>query len=85
MTSISYTNARNNLAKIMQLANDNREPVSITRNGHDSVVILSMEEYESIEATLHLLSSPGNHKRIQEGLKNYEDGKFLAHSLTEDR
>ena len=67
MTTHSYTHTRNNLASIMKEADDNREPIVITRSGKPPVVLLSMDEYESMEETLHLLSSPANQARINQG------------------
>ncbi|BDS06071.1 antitoxin [Oceaniferula spumae] len=83
MTTLSYTNARNNLASVMKQATDDREPITITRNGHESVVVLSMEEYESMEETLHLLSSPANAERLRQGLEDFEKGNFSTHQLAE--
>ena len=83
MTTFSYTNARNNLASVMKKATDDREPITITRNGHESVVVLSMEEYESMEETLHLLSSPANAERIRQGIVDFESGNLSTHSLVE--
>lgn len=83
MTTFSYTNARNNLASVMKKATDDREPITITRNGHEPVVVLSMDEFESMEETLHLLSSPANAERLRQGLADFEAGKFEEHKLAE--
>lgn len=83
MTTFSYTNARNNLASVMKKATDDREPITITRNGHEPVVVLSMDEFESMEETLHLLSSPANAERLRQGLADFEAGKFEDHKLAE--
>ena len=83
MTTISYTNARNNLASVMKQATEDRKPVTITRSGHEPVVLLSMEEYESMEETLHLLSSPANAERLRRGLADFEKGNFSNQSLSE--
>ena len=83
MTTLSYTNARNNLASVMKQATDDREPITITRNGHEPVVVLSMEEFESMEETLHLLSSPANAERIRQGLEDFEKRNVSTHQLAE--
>ena len=67
----------------MKQATDNREPITITRNGHEPVVVLSMEEFESMEETLHLLSSPANAERIRQGLEDFEKGNVSTHQLAE--
>ncbi|MFK7909914.1 MAG: type II toxin-antitoxin system Phd/YefM family antitoxin [Akkermansiaceae bacterium] len=83
MTTLSYTNARNNFASVMKKATDDREPITITRNGHEPVVVISMEEFESMEETLHLLSSRANAERLHHGLSDFESGKMSDHKLAE--
>ena len=40
MKTLSYTEARNGLAGLIKVAETDREPISITRNGHSAVVLL---------------------------------------------
>jgi antitoxin YefM len=51
MHALSYTAARQNLAKTMKKVCENHDPVIITRNKSESVVMLSLEDYESISET----------------------------------
>ncbi|MGE9266628.1 MAG: type II toxin-antitoxin system Phd/YefM family antitoxin [Verrucomicrobiales bacterium] len=81
MKTLSYTEARNGLAGLMKQAEEDRDVIAITRNGHSSVVMLLQEEYDSLMETLHLLSTPANAKRIQEGLAEYESGRLTEHEL----
>jgi antitoxin YefM len=83
MTTLSYTHTRNNLAKVLQQAEENHEPIIITRSGKNPSVIMSMEEFESLKETLHLLSSPKNALRMQQSLKDYQAGNFVAGALME--
>ncbi|MDA7629591.1 type II toxin-antitoxin system Phd/YefM family antitoxin [Akkermansiaceae bacterium] len=83
MTSHTYTHARNNLASVMKEADENREPIVITRNGHAPVVMISMEEFESMSETLHLMSSPKNRERLNQGLKDYADENFVNGKLVD--
>jgi antitoxin YefM len=64
MTTLSYTHTRSNLAKVLEQAEENHEPIIITRSGKNPSVIMSMEEFESLKETLHLLSSPKNAIRM---------------------
>ena len=81
MKTLSYTEARNGLAGLMKEAEENRDPIAITRNGQSSVVLLLQEEYDSMLETLHLLSTPANARRIERGLADYERGKFVEGEL----
>ena len=48
MKTLSYTEARNGLAGLIKVAETDREPISITRNGHSAVVLLLQEEYDAM-------------------------------------
>lgn len=81
MRTLDYTEARNGLSALMRQAEEDRDVIAITRNGHPSVVMLLQEEYDSLMETLHLLSTPANARRIQAGLAEYEAGKISEHKL----
>lgn len=81
MHTISYTEARNGLAGLMDIATRDREPITITRNGAGTVVLLAAEEYAAMEETLHLLSTPANAERIRQGLADYAAGKLQTGEL----
>jgi antitoxin YefM len=81
MQTISYTEARNSLASLLEAASRDREPITITRNGARTVVLLAAEEYAAMEETLHLLSTPANAERIREGLADYVAGKLQEGKL----
>ena len=57
MDAITYTHARANLAGTMDRVCNDHEPVIITRNGDQSVVILSLEDFQALEETAYLLRS----------------------------
>ena len=74
MKSITYTSARQNLAKVMEGVCSDREPVIVTRANNESVVMLSLEEFESLEETAHLLRSPKNARRLLDAILQLEEG-----------
>jgi antitoxin YefM len=76
MKTISYTEARNQLASLMESANEDREPVTITRNGSAAVVLVDAGEYSMMVETMHLLSSPANAQRLAKGIQEFSEGKF---------
>ncbi|MEH6584747.1 MAG: type II toxin-antitoxin system prevent-host-death family antitoxin [Halioglobus sp.] len=75
MESISYTAARSNLAKKMDQVCDDHAPIAITRKGEGAVVMMSMEDYQALEETAHLLRSPKNTRRLIESIADLEAGK----------
>lgn len=83
MKAITYTTARANLAKTMDKICDDHEPVVITRKNERSVVMLSLEDYESLEETAYLLRSPKNMKRLIESINQLEKGEGSEKELIE--
>lgn len=83
MDSITYTKARAQLAKTMDFVCENHEPVIITRSGEESVVMLSLEDYRSLEETAYLLRSPKNAKRLIEAIAELERGGGTERELVE--
>ncbi len=81
MTAITYTAARENLAATMDKVCADRAPVIITRNRDQSVVMLSLEEFEALEETAYLLRSPANARRLLESIQSLEAGKGKARTL----
>jgi antitoxin YefM len=62
---------------------DDREPIIVTRNGHQPVVLMSLEDYESLEETAFLLRSPNNARRIFEAIEQIERGEGVERDLIE--
>ena len=75
MKAITYTAARQNLASTIEQVCDDRNPVIITKNRDQSVVMVSLEEFESLEETAHLLRSPINAKRLTDSILELNSGK----------
>ncbi len=59
----------------MDLVLSSRVPVFVTRTKGDDIVVLSKTDYESMQETIHLLSSPKNAERIAIALEEYKQGK----------
>ena len=83
MKALSYTALRRTLAKTMDRVCNDHEPIIITRKSEGAVVMLSLEDYESLEETTYLLRSPQNLKRLVESISQLEQGKGLEQALQE--
>lgn len=81
MNAISYTAARENLASTMDRVCNDHTPVIITRNRDQSVVMLSLEDFESLEETAYLMRSPANAKRLLEAIHALEKGKGIVRDI----
>ncbi|TDP61416.1 type II toxin-antitoxin system Phd/YefM family antitoxin [Roseateles toxinivorans] len=64
MDAITYSAARANLASTMDRVCNDHEALIITRNGDQSVVMLSLEDFQAMEETAYLLRNPANAKRL---------------------
>ena len=83
MDAISYTVARANLAKTMEKVCNDHDPVIITREEDPPVVMLSLEDYQSMEETAYLLRSPANARHLLESIAELEAGKGTERELIE--
>jgi len=83
MGYVSYTELRQNLKKHFDAVCRSRAPLVVTRQNGGAVVVLSLEEYESMEETLHLLRSPPNAERLLQSVKDAEAGRLVEHDIGE--
>ena len=81
MEVLNYTDFRKNLAENLNKVNDDAEIVVVSRRKGKNVVVMSLEEYNSIQETLHITSSAANRKRLDSAIAEMEKGKFKKHKL----
>lgn len=81
MDAITYTAARANLASTMDRVCEDHEPLIITRNGQQSVVMLSLEDFQSLEETAYLLRSPANVRRLLSAVDSLDRGRGKHRTL----
>ena len=61
-----------------------RAPLFVTRSNGEDVVVMTKADYESMQETLHLLSSPKNVERLAKGIAEFEQGGGTIRDLTEE-
>lgn len=83
MYMINYTHARERLAEMMDKVCDDHAPIIITRKNQRAVVVISLEDYQSLEETTYLLRSPKNARRLLESINELESGGGAARDLIE--
>ena len=74
MDVITYTEARGALKSVMDRVIHDREPVVVTRKKNEAVVMISLEEYNSINETFHLLRSPENLRGLRRSVEQLDAG-----------
>ena len=83
MDAISYNAARANLARTMADVCNDHAPVIITRKSKAPVVMMSLEDYNSIQKTAYLLISPADARELLEFIAELEPGQGTDRELFE--
>lgn len=83
MKSKTYTEAREKLSDIIEKVCEDHDPMIITKRRDKAVVVISLEDYESMEETAYLLRSPRNAQRLLESIKELEEGRGKERKLIE--
>ncbi len=82
MQTTTFTDARNNLNRLIASIDDNNEPIVIlgTKGRQDSVLI-SKENYDNLIENLYILSNNNWVKSIKKGVKELDSGKGVEMNL----
>ncbi len=75
MTHASYTQFRAHLTQFMDQVCQDKSPLVVTRQGGESVVVMSEAEFSGLQETLHLLASPFNAARLAESIAEFDHGR----------
>ena len=81
--TITYSKARQELADTMQNAIDDRAPVLITRQNGGNCVLLSEEQYNSLEETAYLMRSPANAARLNQAIEDINNDRYTERDIIE--
>ncbi|MDE7065145.1 MAG: type II toxin-antitoxin system prevent-host-death family antitoxin [Desulfovibrionaceae bacterium] len=83
MNTISYTEARQNLAATMDSVVNGRDIVIITRQKAAPVVMMSLEDFNSMRETMYLLGNPANAEHLRKGIADIASGNTTRVTLDE--
>jgi len=84
MIAANFTEFRTKLKKFLDTVEENNETLIIKRKTGKGTVLISLDEYNSIMETVHLLSTRANADRLYESIKQMKDGKGIQQELIED-
>lgn len=82
---IPLTEARATLSDLLDQIEDGGEHVVITRKGRPVALMLSPDEWESVEATLEVLGDPELVEQLTRGERDVEAGALVAWDAVRDR
>jgi antitoxin YefM len=84
MDAVSYSDLRQNLKSYMDRVYFNHDPLIITRKNNENLVLLSIDEYNSLIETNYLLGNESNAEHIKKSIHQYQNGKVKKRELLED-
>jgi antitoxin YefM len=81
MRIISFSKARNRLKAVLDEVADDADCTVITRRDANDAVVMSLDHYNGLMETLHLLQSPANASHLRKSIEQYEGGRVTEHAL----
>ena len=81
LKAMTYSECRARYAETLNSVVEDREEVIVTRAGHDPVVIVALDDYQSLRETADLLRSPANARRLLASIDRLENGGGAEHEL----
>ena len=82
MPHVRLTDFRQNIATHFDKVIESRAPLLVTRQGSEAVVVMAEGEYESMQETLHLLSTPANSDRLRTSIAQLDAGEVIERDPT---
>ncbi|OBU02931.1 YoeB-YefM toxin-antitoxin system antitoxin YefM [Morganella psychrotolerans] len=83
MKTLTYSEVRQNLTAAMNETVDDRIPILITRQKGTACVLLSLDEYQSLEETAYLMRSPNNARFLIDSIDELNAGRGLKKEINE--
>ncbi|MEA5605597.1 type II toxin-antitoxin system prevent-host-death family antitoxin [Nostoc sp. UHCC 0252] len=84
MKVISFSEARNNLKMVLDRVTEDADYTIITRRDADDAVVMSLEFFNSLMETVHLLKSPTNVAHLERSIAQFKQGKVVERDLLND-
>jgi antitoxin YefM len=83
MRVINFSDARNQFKQVLDTVVADADVAIISRRDADDVVVMSLDTYNSMMETFHLLKSPANAKHLEKSLTQYRKGQTKSKALVE--
>ena len=84
MRIVSFTEARNGLKSVLDNVVNDVDYTVITRRDAEDAVVMSMEHYNSLMETVHLLKSPANAAHLSKSIDQYQLGRVTEREILND-
>ena len=84
MKVVSFTEARNGLKAVLDTVVNDADTTVITRRDSEDAVVMSLDYYNSLMETVHLLKSPANVEHLRKSIEQYKNGKTTERELIDE-
>ncbi len=84
MRAINFSEARNHLKQVLDQVAEDHDYTLITRRDSEDAVVMSLEQFNGLMETVHLLKSPANAAHLARSIEQYQAGKTTVHELDDD-
>lgn len=84
MDVVTFSELRSNLKEIMTQSADQHEPVFIKRPRGETMVLISLSDYESLKETVYLLGNEANAQHLRQSMRSLKTGKLLKKNLLDE-
>jgi len=81
MIATNFSEFRTDLKKFLDSVEDNNETLIIKRKTGKGTVVISLEEYNSLMETMHILSSKKNADRLYESIQQMKEGNIVEPTI----
>ncbi len=84
MRVVNFSEARNKLKSVLDQVVDDADYTIISRRDADDAVVMSLEQFNGLMETVHLLKSPTNATHLAKSIEQYQNAQVVKHELTDD-
>lgn len=84
MRVINFSEARNKLKSVLDQVINDADYTIISRRDADDAVVMSLEQFNGLMETVHLLKSPANAAHLAKSIKQYQNGQVFQRELEDD-
>jgi len=84
MRVVNFSDARNRLKHVLDQVVEDSDCTIISRRDTDDAVVMSLDHFNALMETVHLLRSPANAAHLAKSIAQYHSGKIENHELVDD-
>lgn len=84
MRVVNFSEARNNFKRVLDQVSEDADYTIISRRDSDDAVVMSLDQFNGLMETVHLLSSPANVRHLERSIEQYKSGQTEIHELLDD-